>query len=89
MKKKTFYTSVPIDSHGGRIDKFLQSQLNTISRTRLQNLIRDGNIKLNNTVIYEVSKKISFYYSRYTLENFHPIQFSYIQIFDQIYLYFL
>ena len=58
MKKKTFYTSVPIDSHGGRIDKFLQSQLNTISRTRLQNLIRDGNIKLNNTVIYEVSKKI-------------------------------
>ena len=58
MKKKTFYTSVPTDSHGGRIDKFLQSQLNTISRTRLQNLIRDGNIKLNNTVIYEVSKKI-------------------------------
>ena len=57
MEKKTFNISVPIDSHGGRIDKFLQSQLNTISRTRLQNLIRDGNIKLNNTVIYEVSKK--------------------------------
>jgi len=58
MKIKIFYTSVPINSHGDRIDKFLQSQLNTISRTRLQNLIRDGNIKLNNTVIYEVSKKI-------------------------------
>ena len=58
MKKKTFYTSVPINSHGGRIDKFLQSQLNTISRTKLQNLIHDGHIKLNNAIIYESSKKI-------------------------------
>ena len=58
MKKKTFYTIVPTNSHGGRIDKFLQSQLNAISRTRLQNLIRDGYIKLNNAIIYESSKKI-------------------------------
>ena len=58
MKKKTFYTIVPINSHGGRIDKFLQSQLNTISRTKLQNLIRSGNVKLNSTTINEVSKKI-------------------------------
>ena len=58
MEKKIFYTSVPINSHGNRIDKFLQSQLNTVSRTRLQNLIHDGYIKLNNTIIYEASKKI-------------------------------
>ena len=58
MKKKTFYTIVPINSHGGRIDKFLQSQLNTISRTKLQNLIHDGHIKLNNAIVYESSKKI-------------------------------
>ena len=58
MKKKIFYISVPINYHGHRIDKFLQSQLNTVSRTRLQNLIRDGYVEINNTIIYQSSKKI-------------------------------
>ena len=58
MEKKTFNISVPIDSHRDRIDKFLQSQLSELSRTRLQNLIRNGHVKLNNVTINEVSKKI-------------------------------
>ena len=58
MKKKIFNTTVPLVFHGYRIDKFLQTQLNELSRTRLQNLIRDGHVKLNSTTIGEVSKKI-------------------------------
>ena len=58
MEKKIFNINVPMDSHRERIDKFLQLQLNELSRTRLQNLIRDGYVKLNNTIIHEVSKKI-------------------------------
>ena len=58
MEKKIFNISVPMDSHRDRIDKFLQSQLNELSRTRLQNLIRNGHVKLNNTIINEASKKI-------------------------------
>jgi len=58
MEKKIFNISVPIDSHRDRIDKFLQSQLNELSRTRLQNLIRNGHVKLNNATINDVSKKI-------------------------------
>ena len=58
MEKKIFNISVAIDQHDQRIDKFLQSQLSKISRTRLQNLIREGNVKLNNSIIYESSKKI-------------------------------
>jgi len=58
MKKNIFNTIVPMDSHRNRIDKFLQSQLNELSRTRLQSLIRNGHVKLNNATINEVSKKI-------------------------------
>ena len=58
MEKKIFNINVPIDSHRDRIDKFLQSQLNELSRTRLQNLIRSGHVKLNSAKIYEASKKI-------------------------------
>ena len=58
MEKKIFNINVPKDSHRDRIDKFLQSQLNELSRTRLQNLIRNGHVKLNNVTINEVSKKI-------------------------------
>jgi len=47
-----------MDSHKDRIDKFLQSKLNELSRTRLQNLIRNGHVKLNNVTVNEVSKKI-------------------------------
>ena len=58
MNKNIFNILVTSNYHRNRIDKFLQSQLKKLSRTRIQNLIRDGNIKLNNTYIYNTSKKI-------------------------------
>jgi len=58
MKKDIFNITVPLNSHGYRIDKFLQSQINELSRTRLQALIRDGQVKLNNIIINSNSKKI-------------------------------
>ena len=58
MEKKIFNTIVNRDSHQNRLDKFLQSQVKNISRTKLQNLIIDGCVKLNNTIIYDTSKKV-------------------------------
>ena len=58
MKKNIFNTIVPLHFRGYRIDKFLQSQINELSRTRLQTLIRDGQVKLNNIIINSTSKKI-------------------------------
>ncbi len=58
MKKNIFNTIVPLNYHRSRIDKFLQSQINELSRTRLQTLIRDGQVKLNDITISDVSKKI-------------------------------
>ena len=58
MKKNIFNIIVPLNCHGYRLDKFLQTQINKLSRTRLQALIRDGQVKLNNTTINNPSKKI-------------------------------
>ena len=58
MEKKIFNIIVPKDYPRNRIDKFLQSQLNIVSRTKLQSLIREGCVKLNNALIYDASKKI-------------------------------
>ncbi len=58
MKKNLFNTVVPFNYHGYRVDKFLQTQLKEFSRTRIQNLISDGQVKLNNIVIVNSSKKI-------------------------------
>ena len=58
MNKKIFNTVVSITFNGARIDKFLQSQIHELSRSRLQNLIHDGDVKLNNIVIKNSSKKI-------------------------------
>ena len=58
MKKNIFNTVVSFNCHGQRIDKFLQLQLKKISRTRIQNLISDGQVKLNNVTIVNSSKKI-------------------------------
>jgi len=58
MKKNIFNTVVPLDYNGYRIDKFLQSQIKNLSRTRLQSLIREGEVQLNNIAIKDVSKKI-------------------------------
>ena len=58
MNEKIFNLNVSDEYNGSRVDKFLQSKLNTISRTKLQNLIRNGLVKVNNSIIYETSKKI-------------------------------
>jgi len=58
MKKNLFNTVVPFNYHGYRVDKFLQTQLKEFSRTRIQNLISDGQVTLNNIVIINSSKKI-------------------------------
>ena len=58
MKKNLFNTFVPLNCHRYRIDKFLQTQLKEFSRTKIQNLINDGQVKLNNIIIVNSSKKI-------------------------------
>jgi len=58
MKRKILNINVSSKFEGNRIDKFLQNQLNDISRTQLQSLIHNGNVKLNNIVLYETSKKV-------------------------------
>ena len=58
MEKKIINIKVPKNYQGKRIDKFLQSQFIKLSRTRLQNLIQEGNVKLNNNLLFESSKKI-------------------------------
>ena len=58
MKKNTLNITVPANCHGYRIDKFLQSQIDQLSRTRLQVLIHDGLVKLNGILISNTSKKI-------------------------------
>ena len=58
MKKNTFNILVKLNFHGNRIDKFLQFHLKDFSRTRIQNLIRDGQVKLNDFIIINSSKKI-------------------------------
>ena len=58
MKKNIFNTIVPLNFHGNRIDKFLQSQLKDLSRTKIQTLIHDGQVKLNNTIIINSSIEV-------------------------------
>jgi len=58
MKKNTFKTVTEITFNGFRIDKFLQFKLNSLSRTRLQNLIKNKHVKINGTVVKNSSKKI-------------------------------
>ena len=45
-----FNITVSSNYSGYRIDKFLQSQIDELSRTRLQALIYDGHVKLNNVL---------------------------------------
>jgi len=58
MTKDIFNIIDPLNFHGYRIEKFLQSQINELSRTRLQALIRDGQVKINDIIINSASKKI-------------------------------
>ena len=58
MKKNIFNIIVSFHFNGYRVDKFLQSQLKELSRTKIQNLISEGQIKLNNNIIRNSSKKV-------------------------------
>jgi len=58
MEKKIFNINKFEDLNVIRLDKFLQSKLNEISRTKIQRLIEDGNIKINKKTIRESAKKI-------------------------------
>ena len=58
MKKNTFNTVTEKAFNGFRIDKFLQLKLNNLSRTRLQNLIKDEHVKINGALVKTSSKKI-------------------------------
>ncbi len=58
MKKNTLDIAVPFNYHGYRIDKFLQSQISDLSRTKIQDLINEGNVKLNNITTKSTSKRI-------------------------------
>jgi 23S rRNA pseudouridine1911/1915/1917 synthase len=58
MKKNIFNIIVHLDFNNYRIDKFLQEKLQDFSRTRLKGLINDGEVKLNNIIILNPSKKI-------------------------------
>jgi 23S rRNA pseudouridine1911/1915/1917 synthase len=58
MKKNTFYTVAHTTFNDFRIDKFLQIQLSDLSRTRLQNLIKNKNVKINGSIVKSPSKKI-------------------------------
>lgn len=58
MKKKIFNVSTIKNCHGSRLDKFLQSQMNELSRTRIQSLIYDGCVLINDKATYHASKKI-------------------------------
>ena len=58
MKKKIFNASAIKNCHGSRLDKFLQSQMNELSRTRIQSLIYDGCVLINDRTTYHASKKI-------------------------------
>ena len=42
-----------------RIDTFLHSVIKNLSRTRLKNLIKEGNLKINNKVVKEPSKQVN------------------------------
>ena len=58
MKKNTFNITVPLDFNKSRIDKFLQFELKNFSRTRLQSLIKNKHVKVNNISILNPAKKI-------------------------------
>ena len=58
MKKKIFNLNIIKNYHGSRLDKFLQSQLSELSRTRIQSLIHDGFVLIDDKAIYQASKKI-------------------------------
>ena len=45
--------------NGHRIDLFISNKYLKISRTRVKNLIKKKNLKINNTIVTDPSKKVS------------------------------
>ncbi len=58
MKKNILSKIVPLNYGGYRIDKFLQSQLKDLSRTRIQKLIKEGCVEINDVKVISASRKI-------------------------------
>ena len=46
-------------THIERVDQFLAKKCNNISRNRIKNLIINKNLKINNDIVFDPSKKIS------------------------------
>ena len=57
MEKKVFQLGESDYFSTNRIDKFLQLKLLNFSRTKIQKLINDKLVKINNKVVNESSKK--------------------------------
>jgi 23S rRNA pseudouridine1911/1915/1917 synthase len=58
MEKKIFNLSNNSEFKNTRIDKFIQFKLADFSRTKIQKLIHEGFVKINNEIVNETSKKI-------------------------------
>ena len=58
MKKNIFNSIVSNDCNDFRMDKFLQSKIKELSRTRIQSLINEGEVKLNDLITKNPSKKV-------------------------------
>ena len=69
MEKKIVKIKAELHS-SSRIDRYLQEKLKDFSRTRLQNLIKEGNVKLNDKIVYDQSKKIK---DKDEIEVFFPL----------------
>jgi len=57
--KKIINLIVQPEENGLRVDIFINKRENSLSRTRIKNLILKGKLKLNNKIIISPSKKIS------------------------------
>ncbi len=57
--KNSINLIVPADKNGQRIDTFIATKENSLSRTRIKNLILKKKLKLNNLILENPSKKIS------------------------------
>ena len=58
MKKNILNIVVKENFNQWRLDKFLQNQIKNLSRSRLQYLIQDSQVKINNITIKNSSKKV-------------------------------
>ena len=58
MEKKVFQLGESDYFSTNRIDKFLQLKLTDLSRTKIQKLIHEGFVKINDQIVKETSKKI-------------------------------